>query len=75
MEEKLIARREQAESSFSLLVKQKEQKEAEIKEIDTELIRLQGEYRLTDDLLNRSSDTPEAEVIDVSKALKSKDKK
>lgn len=73
MEQKLIARREQAEASFNSLTKQKEQKEQEIKDIDTELIRLQGEYRLVDDLLNK--EIQEANVIDVDEALKPKEKK
>jgi hypothetical protein len=71
MENKLAERRIQAENSFNALSKQKEQKEAELKDIDTELLRLQGEWRLIDDLLKKQKPT-EAEVIDVDKALKKK---
>lgn len=74
MQDKLIARGEQAEASFNALVKQREQKEQEIKDIDTELNRLQGEWRLVDDLLNSktkpSKVSPKAEVIDVQEATK-----
>lgn len=74
MQDKLIARREQAEASFNALVKQREQKEQEIKEIDVELNRLQGEYRVVDDLLKTTAKpskvSPKAEVIDVGEATK-----
>lgn len=75
MEDKLQARRAQAEDSFNLLVKQKELKEQEINDIDTELARLQGEYRLVDDLLVKgkpSKVSPKPDVIDVPAATGAK---
>lgn len=76
MEDELTNRRVIAESTFADLTKQKQQKEAELREIDTELVRLQGEYRLIDDLLNKKAEpsvvSPEPETIDVDNAVEEK---
>lgn len=77
MEKKLLARRKQAEDSFNTLAQQKIQKEKEINEIETELARLQGEYRLVDDILNKKAEaskvSPKPEVIDVDAATGAKE--
>lgn len=59
MEDKLAKRREQAQAIFDALVTLKEDVQTKLDkfgvknfdEIETELARLQGEYRLVDDLL------------------------
>lgn len=73
MDNTLQQRRVKAEEQFDVLVKQKEQKEQEIREIDAELNRLQGEYRVINDLLTTVS--PSAEVLDVDAAIEKKGKK
>ena len=68
MEEQLRARRSQAENDFNELQKQKDQKQTEMNTINEEMFRLQGEYRLLNDLLNKkkSKISPKAEVLDVT---------
>lgn len=75
MDKTLIARRDEAERSFNQLLAQKEQKQNEIRDIDTELAKLQGEYRLIENLLNKdkkSKVSPQPDVIDVNAALEEK---
>lgn len=78
----IIARRDQAENNFNSFLKQKEEKENEIKQIDLEMSRLQGEYRLCAELIEKleSPDTPKkvsksANKIDVKNAIKDDMKK
>lgn len=47
---KLSQRREQAEAKFNELVKTREQKQSELTDLDAELNRLQGEYRLLNEM-------------------------
>lgn len=76
MDNDLVARRDKAESSFNELTKQREQKLEEIKSIETEQAKLQGEYRLIEDLLNKkakkSKVSPQPDVIDVDAAVEEK---
>lgn len=74
-------RREQAETKFNDLAKQREQKQAEITEIDAELNRLQGEYRLIGEIEAEQADpssadkkavSPDPATIDVPKTQKAK---
>ncbi len=65
MRDKLIARRDKAEASFNQLVKQREAKVAEVTELDAELNRLQGEYRMANELLDKA-DKKDAATIDVT---------
>lgn len=77
MKEDLLVRRAQAENSFNELIKKREEKEAEIREIDTELARLQGEYRVIEGLINEKDSkavSPAPDVINVDKAIKDKKK-
>lgn len=65
----LLKRREQAEARFNELAKQREQKQSELTELDAELSRLQGEYRLLNELIEK--DTPvsqDAATVDATKA-------
>lgn len=55
--EDLQVRRTKAEETFNNLTKQKERKQEELNDIDTELARLQGEWRLLNDLI--AEQTPE----------------
>lgn len=73
MDKQLLARRQKAENSFNDLQKQKEQKQQEIENMDTEMARLQGEWRLLNDLIDKENDTkkktkvsPKAEVLDLT---------
>ncbi len=74
MQEDLLARRQQAEDSFNSLVKDKETKQLEMDQLDTEMARLQGEWRLVNDLLDKlskekpkkSNISKEADIIDVT---------
>ena len=45
MNEEIERKQKEASDKFDELTKQKTQKEQEIKDIDSELLRLQGEYR------------------------------
>lgn len=85
MEDKLVERREKAENIFNELVKLKEYVSAKLKdynvsdydEIETELARLQGEFRLVEDLLVESAvkiktSPPSANVIDAEPVAKPK---
>lgn len=47
---KLSERREQAEAKFNDMVKQREQVQGQLTEIDAELNRLQGEWRLLQEM-------------------------
>jgi hypothetical protein len=51
MEERLKERRKQAEAQFEVLQEQKKECVSKISVIDTEIVKLQGEYRLLNDLL------------------------
>ncbi len=69
--EDLLARRQQAEAMFNETAKQKEQKLKEVEEIDLEMARLQGEWRLLGEQLDSVESPKEkkasrAEVIDVT---------
>lgn len=72
----LKERRDKAEQDFNALQQQKTQKQQEIEEIDQELLRLQGEYRICNELLENKEDkkkvSPKANVIDADAALKDK---
>lgn len=68
----LKERRQKAEQQFSAFQSQKTQKEQEIAEIDQELLRLQGEYRLCDELIGDKKVSPKANVIDADAAIKDK---
>ena len=65
----LQARKKAAEDRFNKLAKQKQA-------VDEELFRLQGEYRVIEDLLkdkkNQSEVSPAANVIDVTSVTKEK---
>lgn len=72
MNDKLKERRDKAEEQFKVLAEQKAQKEQEfnkeINEIDTELARLQGEWRLVNDLLTDTKTknvSKEADKLDI----------
>lgn len=73
MNETLTARRQQVEDTFNELQKQKTEKETEVTTINEELLRLQGEYRTINSLLEeeekpktKKKASKEAEVIDVT---------
>lgn len=57
---KLSERREMAETRFNELVKTREQKQAELTDIDAELNRLQGEYRLLNEM--EADETPKSPI-------------
>lgn len=71
MSKDLLARREKAGDSFNKLVKQREAKVEEITNLDAELNRLQGEYRLINDLLDKAEEalsvSTKADKLDASK--------
>lgn len=70
MEDQLKARRQSAENTFAALVEQKKQKQAEMDELDAEMNRLQGEWRLVNDLLikpkKKAKVSKEAGKLDVT---------
>lgn len=79
MEDKLAKRRERAQTAFDGLVTLKEYVQTELdkfgvksfEEIETELARLQGEYRLVDDLLPKTKKkSVPANVIDAESIKK-----
>lgn len=67
MKDKLLARREKAKKSFDTLAKQREGVVENLNNIDAELNRLQGEYRLVDDLIGKEEGADPA-TIDATKA-------
>lgn len=77
---KLSERRTIAETKFNELVKQREQKQAELTDLDAELNRLQGEYRLLNELEEAElvpsenfkdlKARPDAATVDATKAEK-----
>lgn len=72
MEQTLIARRKQAEDTFNELNVQKEQKQVEVDQITEEMNRIQGEYRLINELIEteqkpKKAKSSKADVIDVTK--------
>lgn len=76
MDNSLVERRSTAEEKFNVLAKQREQKQQEINDIDTEMARLQGEWRVIDDLLKGQAElSPQSDVIDATVVDKPKGKK
>lgn len=70
MKETLMARRQQAEDTFNNLVKQKEAKQKEVDDLDIEMARLQGEWRLLGELIDaekpKKAKVTKASEIDVT---------
>lgn len=68
MEDILTTRRQQSEDRFNELNKQKTQKEEEINEIVQELVKIQGEARVLDELIDKykAIQNTEAPLINVS---------
>lgn len=82
MENILAERRSKAEQTFDELQKQKEQKQEEIDQLDQEMFRLQGEWRLLNELDTKKSGkkgkdvvSPQAEVIDVESVINNEEEK
>lgn len=83
MEQELLARREQAESAFNAMQNSITSIKSELRkygvetleEAHEELMRLQGEYRLVNELISKTTQSivsPEANVVDVDTAKKAK---
>lgn len=80
----LALRRKEAEDRFDALAKQREQKQNEMTEIDAELNRLQGEYRLINEIeaeqaeppagqdADKKAVSPDPATVDVDKATEPK---
>lgn len=81
MQDELTKRRASAEITFNELIKLKEHVDTKLAElsvisyqdVETELARLQGEYRVIDALLEKTTEpspvSPEAEIVNVDAAL------
>lgn len=67
--DQFLLRRQQSKDAFDELVKNRDIKQAELNEIESELLRLQGEYRLMDEVINGLV-PDEATTINVDKELK-----
>lgn len=68
--ESLLKRRQEAEDNFNTIQEKRAEKQQEVEQLDMELGRLQGEYRLINELIEKA-DTPKkvskkAEVIDAT---------
>lgn len=78
--ESLLARRKQAEDNYNALQNQRVQKEQEMSDIDTQMAKLQGEWGVLGELLDKvtevgatvkaSKASPAANVIDATGATK-----
>lgn len=74
MKDKLIARRAKAEDAFNSFQEKRQQKQEELTQIDAELNRLQGEYRLLNEQIDAESNK-KASVIDATEVDPPKEKK